>query len=467
MQLESIVLILFSLSIFLGSTLVFTQVSYSQTGDNVKDLLSKSDLSSITIIGTSSQKIKPDQLSLILNVQTPPSMINSTFSLREETVNKVVDSVTSLQLNQTSVRIGQTNLSPIYSGTQNTAPLFNVYSSVQIQTDSDNLALLSSNLINAGFRIDNIQVSQIEVPINGTGSEKNVDVSIVSGSSTLNNLEHYVPSEITVDLGTTVVWTNNDTATHTVTSGQPSIGPTGLFDSALFSPGNTFEHQFNTVGVHDYFCIVHPWMTGMVTVPESGLATETKYLVNINVTIETSPAPLADTVKSYEEKQVVLQNTLKSSGISSESIQNSSINFNPITYGYGTGQYYLYNTYTQILVNTDLVNVETVLKTATDSGAYVENIAMSISDSKIDEIRKDLTQQALEDAMKKAQEILYSTGLQVTGIKTIEVNPSYVNQYGSNSVYGGMSIWPPYDPYVRMSDETSVSVKVEFEIGRP
>ncbi|MGQ0795970.1 MAG: SIMPL domain-containing protein [Nitrosopumilaceae archaeon] len=467
MHIERIVLISLSLTIFLGSTLALAQVSYSQTDDNVKDLLLKSDLSSITIIGTSSQKFKPDQLSLILNVQTPPSVINSTFSSQEETVNKVVDSVAALQLNQTSVRIGHTNLNPIYSGTQSTAPLFNVYSTVQVQTDSDNLALLSSNLINAGFRIDNIQVSQIKVPINGTISEKSVEVSIVPGSSTPNNLEYYVPSEITVDLGTTVVWTNNDTATHTVTSGQPSIGPTGLFDSALFSPGNTFEHQFNTVGVHDYFCIVHPWMTGTVTVPESDLATETKYQVNINVTIETSPASLADTIKSYKEKQVALQNTLESSGISSNSIQNNSISFNPITYGYGTGQYYLYNTYTQIIVNTDLVNVETVLKTATDSGAHVENIAMSVSDSKIDEIRKDLTHQALEDAMKKAQEILDSTGLQITGIKTIEVNPIYVNQYASNSMYGGMSIWPPYDPYVRMGDETLVSVKVEFEIGRP
>jgi uncharacterized protein YggE len=460
MHQQRIVLISLSLAIFLGPSLALTQVSYSQTGNNVKDLLSKSDLSSITIIGTSSQKIKPDQLSLILNVQTPPSMINSTLTLQEETVNNVVDSVASLQLNQTSVRIGQTSLSPIYSGAQNTAPLFNAYSTVQVQTDSDNLALLSSNLINAGFRIDNIQVSQIKVPINGTDSESIVDVSIASGSSIPNNLEFYVPSEITVELGTTVLWTNNDSAAHTVTSGDPSIGPTGLFDSALFLSGNTFQHQFNTVGVHDYFCLVHPWKTGTVTVPESDLVTEIKYQVNINVAIETSPAPLTDTIKSYKEKLVALQNTLESSGVSSESIQNNSISFNPITYGYGTGQYSLYNTYTQITVNTDLENIETVLKAATDSGAYVENISMLISDSKMDEIRKDLTQQALEDAMKKAQEILNSTGLQVTGIKTIEVNPGYVNQYG------GIEYRSPYYPSIMMSEETSVFVKVEFEIGR-
>jgi plastocyanin len=387
-------------------------------------------------------------------------MINSTLTLQEETINNVVDSVESLQLNQTSVSIGQTTLSPIYSGAQSVAPLFNVYSGVQVETDSDNLALLSSNLINAGFRIDNIQVSEIKVPINGTDSEIIVDVSIPSGSSTPNNLEFYVPSEITVDLGATVVWTNNDSAAHTVTSGDPTIGPIGLFDSALFSSGNTFQHQFNTVGVHDYFCLVHPWMTGTVTVPESDLATETKYRININITIETTPAPLTDAVKSYTERLVALQNTLESSGISSDSIQNNSISFNPITYGYGAGQYSLYNTYTQITVNTDLANIETVLKAATDSGAYVENIAMSISNSKIDEIRKDLTQQALEDAMKKAQEILNSTGLQVTGIKTIEVNPGYVNQYG------GIDYRSPYYPGIMMSEETSVSVKVEFEIGR-
>jgi len=67
-----------------------------------------------------------------------------------------------------------------------------------------------------------------------------------------------------------VRWENADTAAHTVTSGTPETGADGLFDSSLFAPGKSFQYQFTEVGDYDYFCLVHPWMTGMVTVT-SGL----------------------------------------------------------------------------------------------------------------------------------------------------------------------------------------------------
>jgi len=68
----------------------------------------------------------------------------------------------------------------------------------------------------------------------------------------------------------TVRWENADTAAHTVTSGTPETGSDGLFDSTLFAPGKFFQYQFTEVGDYEYFCLVHPWMTGMVTVT-SGL----------------------------------------------------------------------------------------------------------------------------------------------------------------------------------------------------
>ena len=71
---------------------------------------------------------------------------------------------------------------------------------------------------------------------------------------------------ISVTLLDTVRWENADTAAHTVTSGQVDQGYDGLFDSGLFPPGASFQHQFTEVGKYDYFCLVHPWMTGIVTV---------------------------------------------------------------------------------------------------------------------------------------------------------------------------------------------------------
>jgi predicted secreted protein with PEFG-CTERM motif len=71
-----------------------------------------------------------------------------------------------------------------------------------------------------------------------------------------------------------VRWENADTAAHTVTSGvSPGLGgdgADGIFDSSLFGPGKGFQYQFTEVGDYEYFCLVHPWMTGIVTVT-SGL----------------------------------------------------------------------------------------------------------------------------------------------------------------------------------------------------
>ena len=78
--------------------------------------------------------------------------------------------------------------------------------------------------------------------------------------------ECFLPHEVSIAIGGTVVWNNEDTAAHTVTSGSPSEGPDGLFDSSILMAGNTFSHTFDEPGNYDYFCIVHPWMTGKVQV---------------------------------------------------------------------------------------------------------------------------------------------------------------------------------------------------------
>ena len=75
------------------------------------------------------------------------------------------------------------------------------------------------------------------------------------------------PANVTIQPGDHVTWTNDDTASHTVTSGNPNDNVTGtVFDSSLVKAGATFSFQFANAGTYNYFCQVHPWMTGMVTV---------------------------------------------------------------------------------------------------------------------------------------------------------------------------------------------------------
>jgi len=96
-------------------------------------------------------------------------------------------------------------------------------------------------------------------------------VSIPDGSSVQGTCEAqnqcYIPFIILVNKGDTVKWTNDeDTAAHTVTSGTPSTGPSGVFDSSLVAAGNSYEYTFNESGSYPYFCMVHPWQTGAVLV---------------------------------------------------------------------------------------------------------------------------------------------------------------------------------------------------------
>ena len=78
--------------------------------------------------------------------------------------------------------------------------------------------------------------------------------------------ECYIPYHVTVSVGDEVTWSNDDSAAHTVTSGTPSGGSDGNFDSSLFMAGGTFSVTFDEAGEYPYYCMVHPWMIGIITV---------------------------------------------------------------------------------------------------------------------------------------------------------------------------------------------------------
>ena len=73
---------------------------------------------------------------------------------------------------------------------------------------------------------------------------------------------HFVPEELTVPAGTTVTWVNADDVPHTASStSKPSV-----FDSKALDTDDKFSFQFKTPGVYEYFCKVHPHMTGKIVV---------------------------------------------------------------------------------------------------------------------------------------------------------------------------------------------------------
>ena len=70
----------------------------------------------------------------------------------------------------------------------------------------------------------------------------------------------YNPVQINISQGKTVIWKNNDSVAHTVTS------DTDAFDSGNLSQVQTFEWIFDQIGIFKYYCTLHPSMQAEVTV---------------------------------------------------------------------------------------------------------------------------------------------------------------------------------------------------------
>jgi amicyanin len=72
------------------------------------------------------------------------------------------------------------------------------------------------------------------------------------------------PQRVTVKTGTSVTWTNRDDIPH-------AIAATGkLFKSKVLDTDNSYSFTFTTPGTYEYFCSLHPHMTGTIVVEAAG-----------------------------------------------------------------------------------------------------------------------------------------------------------------------------------------------------
>jgi plastocyanin len=80
----------------------------------------------------------------------------------------------------------------------------------------------------------------------------------------------FVPVEVHVLPGATVLWTNSSPLAHTVTADD------GMFDSLNMEAGQTFSWVFDAPGVYPYFCAPHKslGMLGVVVVDDSAAVVE-------------------------------------------------------------------------------------------------------------------------------------------------------------------------------------------------
>ncbi|MDQ1261359.1 MAG: Plastocyanin [Euryarchaeota archaeon] len=115
------------------------------------------------------------------------------------------------------------------------------------------------------------------ISLSGAVSEKNLDQQVgydfsgaqfdqigdPSGSVTKINIKDnsFKPSILSLPVGTTVEWHNQDGVQHTVTSDIQ-----GQFDSGVLMPGKKFDFKFNSPGSYGYHCSIHSGMQGTITV---------------------------------------------------------------------------------------------------------------------------------------------------------------------------------------------------------
>ena len=88
-------------------------------------------------------------------------------------------------------------------------------------------------------------------------------VPVAGNAVTIQNFA-FSPASLTVKVGTTVTWTNQDSDAHTVTS-QGSGGP---LNSAPLNTGKSYSYTFTKPGVYSYLCTIHPFMVATVTVTQ-------------------------------------------------------------------------------------------------------------------------------------------------------------------------------------------------------
>ncbi len=79
----------------------------------------------------------------------------------------------------------------------------------------------------------------------------------------------YIPYAASIGVGSTVIFSNIDTAAHTFTSGNPDDGANGIFDTGMVMAGGSFSLTFDKEGTYNYFCMLHPWMTGVILVDDN------------------------------------------------------------------------------------------------------------------------------------------------------------------------------------------------------
>ena len=114
--------------------------------------------------------------------------------------------------------------------------------------------LLMAFVLSAGFSCQNKLTAPVGQPAPAVESPKTTENT---KNIAIKNFA-FSPAELTVKAGDTVIWTNEDSAPHSIKSES--------FNSQTLSSGDSFSFKFENTGTYDYTCGIHPSMKGKIIV---------------------------------------------------------------------------------------------------------------------------------------------------------------------------------------------------------
>ncbi|MDQ4012764.1 MAG: cupredoxin domain-containing protein [Thermoproteota archaeon] len=124
-----------------------------------------------------------------------------------------------------------------------------------------------SAILAQGTNASNVTATSNVTGTAGDGGQNTVVMPL--GSSSATGGQGYEPDQITVSPGTSVTWDNQDNALHTATSGNPDTAtPDGKFDTGIVGANQQSKPVTMPTqpGDYIYFCTLHPFLVGTVTV---------------------------------------------------------------------------------------------------------------------------------------------------------------------------------------------------------
>src|SRR3954469_9432111 len=101
---------------------------------------------------------------------------------------------------------------------------------------------------------------------NSIGSKSNIIITINPGAIDTNSQSPVTPKDITIPVGTTIIWLNKDSSPHLIASGTPDRGPTNIFYGNYFDSGQAYNVTLDKPGIYGYYDPGSHNINGSITV---------------------------------------------------------------------------------------------------------------------------------------------------------------------------------------------------------